>query len=71
MSLNRTSLTAFAASMKDPDPKAAHEACRKAFHDEQVLCVRLDDATAKKIGWANAQLLKVIGQTLYGKGSRK
>jgi hypothetical protein len=71
MSLNRTSLTAFAASMRDPDPKASHEACRKAFHEDDVLCVRLDDATQKKIGWANMEMLKVIGRTLYGKGQRK
>lgn len=63
----RTSLTKFAASMRDPDPAASREACRAAFHDQDVLCVRLDDDTHRRIGWANMQMLRNIGAIIYGK----
>lgn len=62
-----TSLTKFANSMRDPDPAASREACRRAFHDEDVLCVRLDDDTSRRIGWANMQMLRNIGAIIYGK----
>lgn len=69
-SLTRTSLTPYAASMRDPDPEKSHEACRRAFHDGDLLLVRLDADTEKRLGWANMQMLRNIGEMIYGKGRK-
>ena len=37
----------------------------RAFHDQNVLIVNLDDT---KLGWDEREFLKSIGRKLYGKG---
>lgn len=52
------------SSLPQPTSFDAERVKRNGFHDDGILVVRLDDA---RLNWADRELLKGIGQRLYGK----
>jgi hypothetical protein len=43
MTLHRTSLTKFAAAMRDPDPEGAKRAARQLWHERGIVVIFEDD----------------------------
>lgn len=64
--MTRTSLTPYAATMRDPDPEESFKKCRDAFHSDGVVCIRLSDMEAKQ-GWVAARNLRNLGEQYFGK----
>ena len=62
----RTSLTPYAESMRDPDPKQAFERCREAFHRDGIVCISLA-ALEARCGWVAARNLRNLGDQYFGK----
>jgi hypothetical protein len=62
----RSPLGKFASSMREPNPQEAFEACRKAFHENGVVCLSLEEAE-RRLGWAAARQLRNLGEQAFGR----
>lgn len=69
MTLHRTSLTAFAGSMREPSEENARREAKRAFHESQgkVILINTDWLT----GWGDRQQAILLGEKLHGKRSAK
>ncbi|MEO0699970.1 MAG: hypothetical protein AAFY81_09700 [Pseudomonadota bacterium] len=63
--MKRTSLTAHAPSMRDPDPDGAHKLAARVWHDEGSLIIR--KASMDRMSWEDREFCKALGAKLYGK----
>lgn len=65
--LRRTSLTRFAASMRDPDPRGQRAAAQHLYDQHGIVVIFPSDVERLDAMWIEA-----IGKRLYGrKGGRK
>lgn len=64
--MTRTSLTPYAASMREPDPQAAFDLARQAFHCDGIVCIPLASLEAR-CGWVAAKHLRQLGDQYFGK----
>lgn len=64
--ITRTSLTPYAKSMQDADPRKAFELGKEAFHRDGVVCIPLS-ALEARCGWAAARQLRNLGDQYFGK----
>lgn len=65
--LRRTSLTSFAGSMRDPDPRRQREAAQQLYDQHGIVVIFPSDVERLDAMWIEA-----IGKRLYGrKGGRK
>jgi hypothetical protein len=62
VTLRRTSLTAFAASMRNPDPRGAKRAAQELYDVHGVVVIFPGDTDRVDQMWIEA-----IGRRLYGK----
>jgi hypothetical protein len=69
MTITRTSLTAYAASMREPDPAAARRIARDQFHATDGDWVIIHKDWLK--GWAQRQQAVQLGELVHGKRSAK
>jgi len=60
--LTRTSLTPFAAQMRDPDPEQARKVARRLWHEHGIVAVMPGDC--EKL---DAVFVEAIGVRLYGR----
>lgn len=67
--MSRTSLTAYAPLMADPNPDEALRKCRAAFHKDGVVCISLA-AMEEKCGWSAARNLRNLGDQFFGKAGK-
>ena len=65
MTLKRTSLTPYAASMADPDPKGAKKAARQLWQGMGVVTLFPDQLAA--LSWGDRNMIEVIATQHYGK----
>jgi len=63
---SRTSLTAYAASMREPDPAIAFDLGKEAFHRDGIVCIPLA-AMEARAGWVAARNLRNLGEQYFGK----
>lgn len=57
-----STLAKFAHLSREPNKAEARALCRKAWHEDGVLCVRIED-----VAWGKRQQLEQIGTELYGR----
>jgi hypothetical protein len=62
---SRTSLTPYAASMRDPDPNGAKRFAAKAWH-ENGMVVFMPESLAR-MPWEDRELVQRLAAKLYGK----
>ncbi len=60
----RTSLTAFAASMRDPDPKGARNAAKQAWQEHGIVVLMPEQLRA--MGGLERQLVEALAVKQYG-----
>lgn len=65
MTITRTSLTAFAASMREPDSEGARRFAREKFHDPDSGWIIIHPSWLK--GWAQRQQAVQLGEMVHGK----
>lgn len=58
---SRTSLTAYAASMRDPDPAGARRAAQQLYDESGIVVIFPNDVAKVDAMWIEA-----IGKRLYG-----
>ena len=58
----RTSLTPFAASMRDPDPDGARRAARQAWLDHGIVVIMPGDCTG-----LDREFVAAVANRIYGK----
>jgi ABC-type cobalamin/Fe3+-siderophores transport system ATPase subunit len=63
--MTRTSLTAFAASMRDPDPRGAHKAAREAWREFGIVVLMPEQI--REMSGLERQLVEAAAVKLYGK----
>lgn len=64
MSLNRTSLTRYAPSMRDPDPKGAHKLAARQWHETGAIVLLPE--SIDRLDWQDRELVRAIAAKLYG-----
>lgn len=64
MSLNRTSLTRYAATMRDPDPKGAHKLAARQWHEAGAIVLLPE--SIERLDWQDRELVRAIAAKLYG-----
>ena len=69
MTLRRTSLTSYAASMRDPDPCGHMRLAKRRWHDEGDLVLMADQIA--RLNWQDRELLNAIGARLYGQRNQQ
>lgn len=69
MTINRTSLTSYAASMRDPCSENARREAKEAFHKTQGKIILIN--TDWLPGWGDRQQAILLGEKLHGKRSAK
>lgn len=60
--MSRTSLTPYAASMRDPDPDGATRAARQAWHDHGIAVIRRADC--ERLDW---EYVSAIADRVHGR----
>lgn len=61
---SRTSLTPYAAQMRDPDPDGAHHLAARMWHADGSLVLR--KASIDRLDWQDRELLNALGAKIYG-----
>jgi hypothetical protein len=61
---NRTSLTPYAANMRDPDPDGARKLAARKWH-EQGIIVLLPESLAR-LDWQDRELVRAVAAKIYG-----
>lgn len=69
MTINRTSLTAYAPSMRDPSDQNARKEAKQAFHKSEGKIILIN--TEWLNGWGDRQQAILLGEKLHGKRSAK
>jgi hypothetical protein len=67
---SQTSLSAFAAAMRDPDPDAAWEFAKKLWNESGVAVFVLSDVE-RKSSWSTSRQARNIAEDCYGKRAAK
>lgn len=62
---SRTSLTPYAASMRDPDPQGAHRLAAEVWHRDGSIVIRAESKA--RLDRLDRDLLDAIAAKLYGK----
>ena len=60
----RTSLTPYAASMRDPDPAGAHRIAKQRWHEKGDIVLFAEDID--RLDWQDRELVKAIAAKRYG-----
>jgi hypothetical protein len=60
----RTSLTPYAAAMRDPDPDGARRLAARKWHDEGII-VLLPESLAR-LDWQDRELVRAVAAKIYG-----
>lgn len=63
----RSSLTAYAASMREPDPMDAYRTKKKAWQDHGIVMIDPDKDINWDGGYSEREMLKALANRLYGK----
>ena len=61
---SRTSLTAHAASMRDPDPHGARRLAAKRWHENGDAVLMADDI--ERLEWQDRELVRAVAAKIYG-----
>jgi len=64
--ITRTSLTPYAKSMQDADPRKAFELGQEAYRRDGIVCIPLA-ALEARCGWSAARQLRNLGDQYFGK----
>lgn len=67
--VTRTSLTPYAAQMRDPDENRAHKLAARLWHDEGAIIIRAPSIA--RLDWQDRELLTALATKLYGKRETK
>lgn len=62
----RSALAPFAHLTREPSPEEAWELCRAAWHNQGILCLRLDGLDTR-IGWVAQRVARNLGEQAFGK----
>ena len=60
----RTSLTPYAAYMRDPDPNGARRMAARKWHEDGTIILLPD--SIERLSWQERELVKALGAKLYG-----
>ena len=62
--IRTTSLTKYAASMRDPDPDGAHRLAARKWHEDGSI-ILLPESIAR-LDWQDRELVNAIAAKIYG-----
>ena len=68
MTLRRSSLTGYAATMRDADPCGPHRIAKRQWHETGAIVLLPDQI--KAMSWQDRELVWAIATRLYGKRNR-
>lgn len=64
MTLDRTSLTKYAPSMRDPDPDGAHKLAARMWHEQGHVAFRRE--TLERLPWQDRELIEQLATRIFG-----
>ena len=64
---SRTSLTPYAAQMRDPDPQGAHHLAARKWHEDGTIILFRD--SIERLDWPERELVERITARIYGERS--
>lgn len=67
--IHRTSLTAYAASMRDPDPDGARRFAAKVWHEQGVIL--LGPEVLNGMGWTDRAQIEAVVEKHFGKRDKR
>lgn len=66
--IHRTSLTRYAASMRDPDPDGARRLAKELWHRDGSIVLMADQIN--RMSWQDRELVRALAARLYGERGR-
>lgn len=69
MTIRRTSLTAYAASMREPDPDGPRQLARRKWHEDGTIILLAEDVA--RLDWQDRELVRAVAAKQYGPRATK
>ena len=69
LSIHRTSLTAYAATMREPDPQGHKRLAKAKWHEDGTIVLFAEDV--EKLDWQDRELVRAIAARHYGPRDEK